>query len=475
MRYKCFLLFFIVVLTAGTAVAQEHKKFIGDWEGVLNAGIELRVIFHIRDNGKNGLTTTADSPDQAIFDIPCDTTTVQGAILAIEMKSMNASFSGSLLGDSIINGEFKQGVVLPLQLKKGLQPSRERKRLQTPQPPFPYKSEDVEYNNKDKSLRYGATITLPLGSGPYPTALLITGSGPQNRDEEIMGHKLFAVLADHLTRKGYIVLRVDDRGIGTSTGQFDKATSADFANDVRAGINYLLSRPEVDKKKIGLIGHSEGGMIAPIVASQRKDIDFIVLMAAPGIPIIDLMTEQNAAILRSAGISSKGVSAYTPVYKKTITQILHTTDSAATIMQVQKTISDWADTTDPQVVKELGLELKENRDEMALTLAKAMLLPWFKYFLAFDPAPYLQKLNSKVLAIAGDKDIQVIASSNLAGITASLKKSKAKNVEIRELKGLNHLFQTCKNCTIEEYSQLEETISPVALMVISDWLDKHVK
>jgi pimeloyl-ACP methyl ester carboxylesterase len=290
-----------------------------------------------------------------------------------------------------------------------------------------------------------------------------------------MGHKLFAVLADHLTRNGFIVLRVDDRGVGKSSGSFSQATSADFATDVANSLAYLLSRSEVNKKKVGLIGHSEGGMIAPMVAAQRKDIDFIILLAGPGVKIVDLMVEQNAAILRSSDISENAINAYKPLYKKLVSQITIAPDTAIALVTVKKTINDWADKTDNTALKELGMVNIENRNAIAKTLVQGIYNPWFKYFLAFDPAVYLKKLNTKVLALNGNRDIQVISKQNLPAIKAALKKSKSKNVTIIEMPGLNHLFQTCKDCTLEEYGQLEETFSPAALKVISDWLEKNVK
>lgn len=474
MKRKFFFAVFFILTLLNNGFAQSNDRFIGDWEGKLNIGIEVRVVFHISDNGKGGLVSTTDSPDQSVYGIKCDTTIITGEKITIEIKELGGSFVGQLLNDSTIDGKIIQGVELPIVLKKGSKPS-ERKRPQTPQPPFPYKSEDVEYDNAERSLHYGATITIPEGKGPFPAAVLITGSGAQNRDEEIMGHKLFAVIADHLTRKGFIILRVDDRGMGKSTGKYGEATSADFAKDVNASVEYLLSRPEVDPKKLGLIGHSEGGMIAPMVATNRKDIDFIILLAGPGVKILDLMAEQNAAILRSAGISQLSIDAYLPLYRGMIGQILTAADSIAALNAVKKIVSEWIAKTDPSQVKELDLQDAKKQDEVASQLVQVLYSPWFKYFLSFDPALYLEKLKCKLLAINGDKDIQVISKQNLPGIEAAMKKSKSKNYTIKEMPGLNHLFQTCNKCTLEEYGELDETFSPVALQLISEWLEKNVK
>jgi uncharacterized protein len=473
MRKRYFILLLLPLSFIAPCMAQVEKKLPGIWEGKLNMGIELRIIFHIRESSNGSFTATADSPDQSAFGLKCDTIIVSAENIRIEMHGLNAVFAGKISADTTIDGTFTQRVSFPLSLKKVDRPS-ERKRPQTPRPPFPYKSEDVEYDNADKTLHYGATITIPPGDGPFPAALLITGSGPQDRDENIMGHKLFAVLADALSRNGFVVLRVDDRGVGKSTGNFSDATSADFAGDAGTSFDYLLSRPEVDKKKAGLIGHSEGGMIAPIVATGRNDIGFIVLLAAPGIRSDELMAEQHAAIFRSAGVSSRAVDAYIPFLKNLMHEVA-VTDSAHLPARITSMAQQWEATTDTTLLKELGISMEKGTQEMSRNLAEQFSGKWFRHFLAFDPKPYLQKLTCKVLALNGSKDIQVIPSSNLAGIEAALKKSGSKNYTVSEMQGLNHLFQTCTKCTLAEYGELEETFSPAALQIITDWLIKNVK
>jgi len=463
-----------LILAALAAVAQNAGSYTGTWEGKLNPGVELRIVFHIKDEGAGRISASADSPDQSAFGLKCDTAYIDANGLTIEMKSLRASYRGKLVGDTLIEGVFNQGMDLPLNLKKAGKATA-KIRPQTPKPPFPYTSEDVNYDSKNPSVKLAATITIPQGKGPFPAALLITGSGPQNRDEELMGHKPFEVLADYLSRQGFIVLRADDRGVGKSTGDFSNATSADFADDVHGGIEYLLSRPEVDRKKIGLIGHSEGGMIAPMVAATRKDLDYLVLMAGPGVKITRLMEAQNAAVLKSSGVSEAAIIAYIPFYSKMMSVLVNETDSEKASAAARNTLQQFVSKTDTALLSELNLKDTSSHSTLLKTMDQQFRTPWLKYFLKFDPEPYLSKLKCKVLAINGGKDIQVLPSQNLSGIEKALRKSKTKTWEVAELPGLNHLFQQCTKCTVQEYQEIEETISPVALEYIGKWLNAHVK
>ncbi len=470
------LLTILCFLTALMGMTQVEKKIIGAWEGKLNIGPGLRIVFHFEQTPSGSIRATADSPDQNAYGLKCDTVIIQERdVVRVEMHGLNAIFSGRLIDDSSINGQFTQNTTYPLLLKRSnFQAPAPPKRPQNPQPPYPYKSEDVEYNNAELTLHYGATITIPNGKGPFPAALLITGSGPQNRDEELADHRVFAVLADALTKNGIVVLRVDDRGVGKSSGIFADATSEDFAKDVNTSLDYLLSRPEVDKKKTGLIGHSEGGMIAPMVAAKRNDIDFVVLLAAPGVKIDSLMAEQNAAILRSVGISQSSINAYIPLYKKLMREIIYAADTSEAYRKAGIEFKQWLPTIDSSTRKELGFDSETSIRNVTSVLVEGFSGKWFKYFLSFDPQPYIRQLKCKVLALNGEKDIQVIANSNLAAIESALKKSGSKTYTTQKLPGLNHLFQTCKTCTLQEYGELEETFSPAALQIINDWLKKYV-
>jgi len=464
----------IVSMITMTGFCQSESRLLGNWEGKINAGTGIRVVFHFVKDSLGNLSATMDSPDQGAKDIPCNNVKMQGDSVFLQILSANGNYSG-LLTDSTIRGKWKQGLFFKLDLKK-VDKITGLKRPQNPQPPFPYKSEDIEYDNKEKTMHYGATITIPPGKGPFPAVLLITGSGAQNRDEEIMEHKPFAVLADYLSRRGVIVLRADDRGVGKSTGDFGSSTTADFAIDAGNSLDYLTSRPEVDAKKIGLIGHSEGGMIAPVLAAKRKDIDFIILLAGPGEKISKLMEDQNAALYQSVGINEKAIHAFRPFFREMVALINESKDSSVFSQKLEMTLDEWRKNTAPAYVLATTRVYNDSSQKVFIeSITSTLYTPWFRYFLQFDPQVYLQQLHCKVLALNGEKDLQVASKSNLAAIKQALQKSQAKKYDIIEIPRLNHLFQTCKNCTVMEYGQLEETFSPVALTLLGNWIDKNVK
>ncbi len=479
-------LFRVVVLIAlsmpvSKFVTAQQQKFTGSWEGKINVGVSLRIVFNFSVKADGTLSATMDSPHLSAFGVAAHTNNILHDSIHTNLDKYKVRFAGKLLNDSLIGGKFSQIIDIPLQLKK-VEKVSVLVRPQTPKPPFPYSSKEVTYNNADNSIQFGGTYTKPFiapnersRERRYPAILLITGSGQENRDEELFGHKPFAVIADYLTRMGFIVLRVDDRGVGKTTGDVMNATSADFAKDVEAGVNFLKTRIDVDTNRIGLLGHSEGGMIAPMVATKRKDINFIVLLAGPGIPVTDLMTEQAVANLGAAGISAKTQQAYGPLYKSVVKAAITGKDSNAIKKNVTTIVKTWVKKTDPALVKELEMETPAAQQSYINETMRDINKPWFRYFISYNPQPVLQKLTCKVFALNGSKDIQVISKSNLAGIRTSLLKSKSPAYEVMEMPGMNHLFQTCTKCTVAEYGELEETFSPAALEAIGNWLKKNVQ
>jgi pimeloyl-ACP methyl ester carboxylesterase len=472
--------FFAIILMfffSLSAFAQFHDKFIGTWEGKLNVGIELRIVFHILDDGHGGLASTADSPDQNAYGLVCNSTSLAVDQISIEMLKQNAKFSGKLVNDSTIKGTFAQGAEIPLELKKVVNISEGKKlnRPQTPQPPFPYNADSVEYDNENKSVHLGGTLTYPQGQGPFPAAILITGSGQEDRDETLFGHKPFAVIADYLTRHGFAVLRVDDREVGKSRGDIKNATSDDFAKDVMTSMDFLKTRKEIDKNKIGLIGHSEGGLIASIVITKRKDVAFIISLAGPGTKGAEVLADQNEVIMRTEGMDSATAAAYYKLYTAIINHAATEKDSAVAVDKSIKAFYDWKKTVTPEQLKKLQLDNDSDAVANYKKMVPIIRQPWMRYFLKSNPALNYQKAYSPVLALNGSKDIQVVAKKNLSGIRQALQKSKTKNFETRELPGLNHLFQHCKKCDLKDYSVLEETFSTEALEIMGEWLEKNVK
>jgi uncharacterized protein len=472
--------FIITIALLSFKITGAQTDFSGTWNGTLNVAGELHLVLHVTQSEDETYSATLDSPDQNASGIKCDTVKTQtgasGNVLTFIISKLKVTYTGKLMNDSTLSGTFTQGVNIPLDFHRTNMPFIAKKinRPQTPKPPFPYKSEEVIYNGN--GLQYSGTITIPQGSGSFPAIVLITGSGQQDRDETIFNHKPFAVLADALTRDGFVVLRVDDRGMGNSTGNFEASTTADFAKDVNASLDYLKTRHEVNDKRLGLLGHSEGGMIAPMVASQRKDINFIVLMAAPGVKIIDLIAEQSAAVMRSQGIDSPFSENYKQLYTQVVTAIINATDTTTAKRNALQIINNWEAKADSADLSKLGFISSGNTQDYIEDQIAICSTPWFKDFIQFDPQPYLTNLKKlKVLALNGSKDIQVVSKQNLPAVKNALVEGSTKTFEAEELPGLNHLFQTCKRCTVMEYGQLEETIAPVALQTITDWLNKNVK
>ncbi len=464
------------ILIASVSCVFGQNNFDGTWAGALSGVQNLRMGFNISGHKAGSPVSTMDVPAQGAKDIPCDTVIVDGDSIHIKVVKVNGRYDGKMAEVNRIDGQWTQnGMSLPLNLDRR-EGRVELNRPQTPKGPYSYNSEDILFYNENKSIEYGATITTPRDDKQHPALILISGSGPQNRDEELFQHKPFAVVADHLTKQGYVVLRVDDRGTGKTTGDRSKATSEDFADDVMAALEYLKKRKEVDRKKIGLYGHSEGGLIAQLVASRSKDIDFIVLMAAPGVQVIQAMAEQNAALMKTMRLSEEQANQYAELYTTIMNGITTATDRDIAERRVNKALTDWIAATDETTVQATtGITDEDSKKKFAYEFVKLYDNKWMMYFMKYDPKPVLEKVNCKVLALNGDKDIQVLSRTNLEGINKALTNSKSKVQEVREVEGVNHLFQECNTCTVQEYGQLEQTIKPEVLDIVTTWLNQNVK
>jgi pimeloyl-ACP methyl ester carboxylesterase len=452
------------------------RELEGVWQGPLQVsdGMKLRLALKI-EKGKDGaLDATLASPDQGANDIPISSLEYNDKVLTFESKVIGARFKGKQndLGTEI-DGEFNQGgMKLPLKLTKS-DKIAEVARPQTPKAPFPYRSEDVKYENKRGGVRLAGTLTIPAGQGPFPAVILITGSGAQDRDETILGHKPFLVLADYLSRRGVAVLRVDDRGVGGSTGHTKSSTSDDFAGDVLAGVEFLKGRSEINARKLGLIGHSEGGIIAPIVATRSKDVAFVVLMAGTGLPGAQILEVQLQLILKASGSSESNLKTEREIQKRLIDIILAEKDEKAALKKLEAAKKEILAAMSDSDQKSL-IDKSSGLSDAALSAINS---PWFRYFLSYDPRPTLRTLKCPVLAINGEKDLQVPPKENLEEIRKAVQKAGNRNVKTVELPGLNHLFQPCKTGAPNEYASIETTIAPEALKTIGDWIldqtDRH--
>ena len=444
----------------------------GIWEGKLKVpGTELRIVFKISKNSDGTLTAALDSPDQGVTDIPVEEVIFKDNTLRLEVKSVGAVFEGKISEDFlVIEGEWKQsGQTLPLTLKR-VDKAVEILRPQEPKKPYPYIEKKVAYTNLKAGVKLVGTLTLPSDKGVFPAVLLITGSGAHDRDETIYNHRPFLVLADYLTRQGIAVLRVDDRGMGESTGNFSQATSEDFASDVLAGVEYLKTFKEIDPKKIGLIGHSEGGLIAPMVAIKSSDVAFIVLMAGPGLIGEEILYLQGALISRAMEASKEDIAKNRQFNEKIFSVLKEERDGEIAEKRLrQMFMEDWEKMSD---------EEKEQISDPEVFLKaqlQSLLSPWLKFFLTYDPKPTLSKVRCPVLAINGEKDLQVPPKENLSAIEEAFKAGGNQNYTIKELPGLNHLFQTSQTGVPSEYAKIEETISSVALKIVGDWILEQTK
>ena len=456
----------LVFLLAGLALSSSlsAQDISGAWHGKLSLPTgSLTIVFHISQTEQDVYVTTLDSPDQGANGIKTQTTSFNDSTLIIQIPVIHASYKGKLNSDNTINGTFTQGMPLPLNLKKG-EASRP-KRPQEPQPPFPYRSEEVTVRNERDGINLAGTLTLPEKGTKFPAVVMVTGSGAQNRDEEIMGHKPFFVIADYLTRNGIAVLRCDDRGTAASQGTHATATNEDFATDTEAMVNYLRSRKEINAKKIGIIGHSAGGIIAFIVAQKDPSIAFVVSLAGAGVRGDSLMLKQVELISKSQGMPDAVWQGMKPSIRNRYA-ILQQTDKTPEELQ-KELYADVTKTMSPEQLKDL------NTIQQLSAQISSMTSPWYLHFMRYDPAQDLKKLKCPVLALNGEKDIQVDAAMNLTAIQERITGNGNKNVTVKAYPNLNHLFQTCKKGTLAEYGQLEETINPEVLKDIIEWIRKQ--
>jgi pimeloyl-ACP methyl ester carboxylesterase len=454
----------IIASTLAVAAQVSTPNVEGNWLATLEvAGAKLRLVVKI-EKSASGYAAKFDSPDQGATDLPIDSIVLDGNKLTFAAAKFGISYDGTLnqAGDEI-SGAFKQGANEMPMIFKRVAAVPKLNRPQDPKKPYPYDEQEVSYRNEKDNINIAGTLTLPRGGGPYPAVLLITGSGSQDRNETIAGHRPFLVLADYLTRNGVAVLRVDDRGIGgTGIGSLS-ATSENYAEDVLAGVSFLKQRKEIDPKMIGLIGHSEGGMIAPMAAARSNDVAFIVLLAGPGQRGEDVIYTQTELIHKAQGTPPDTLAHILALSRRINAIVKAETDGKRVEQRINEEIAAYVGTLN---------DVQKKQFEPAAVAVKAFIpmykTAWYRYFITFDPRPVLKSVKVPVLALNGEHDLQVAWKENLDLIAASLKENK--NVTIKAFPNLNHLFQTSATGLLSEYNEIEETISPEVLKTMSDWI-----
>jgi pimeloyl-ACP methyl ester carboxylesterase len=439
------------------------QEVVGTWHGLLDVGQKLRLDIHISKSGDT-YSGKLDSPDQGAKDIPATKVEFTNNTLVFEVKNLGVSYSGNLKSDSI-DGTFKQGgFSTKLLLTRSIVELKAANRPQNPLGPFDYLEEEVSFENKVEKFNLSGSLTYPKGEGPFPAVILVSGSGPQDRNEEISDHKPFWIIADYLTNQGFAVLRYDDRGTAKSKGNFETATSVELANDAEGALDYLKTNPKINAAKICIAGHSEGAMLAVILAARRKDIHSIALLAGPGIQGSELLLLQQYLINKANGIPEKSNKAMQRFNRKIYKIVVN-----------QSNITD----SKPIIEKEIRKALKNTKDEeLPGYSSKEQLIqeslsnvcnPWMFYFIKYNPKSDLEKVNCHVLALNGSKDLQVPPKENLGAMQKYIPKSDKARV-FRELPNLNHLFQECETGNPQEYETIEQTIQPEVLKILGDWL-----
>jgi hypothetical protein len=435
----------------------------GTWQGALETpGLRLRLQLHISHDDKKQMVAALDSLDQGVSGLPASKVSQTGTAINFEIPGVGGAYEGTInpAKDSLTGTWTQSDVPQSLNFVRQDQPL-EISRPQNPTKPYPYVEEDVTFPNTKANITLAGTLTTPRTGSAFPTILLIAGSGPHDRDETLAGHKPFLVLADALTRNGYAVFRYDKRGIANSTGDYNNATTEDFASDAEAAITFLKTRHELNMKKLGVIGHSEGGLIASMLATRNpQEVSWIVLLATPSLKGEDALLLQSKLIAQAGGLTDDQINASLAFDRKAYSLVREEHDPTA----LRKKLGD--------LVKSSGMAASLPPPAVESQI-KMISSPWFRFALDYDPIPTLKKVACPVLALDGEKDLQVPSAENLPLIQSALEAADNKDFEVAELPGLNHLFQASETGSPSEYGVIQETFSPDALNKILTWIQAH--
>lgn len=452
-------------MIAASVFAAAQPVFVGNWLGSVDTGAaKLRVVFHVTA-GAGGLDATFDSLDQNLTGAPVKDIRVAGDTVRFGMPGLGAAYEGTVAADGLrLVGRFTQGSTISLELRK-VDRVELLPRPQQPRGPFPYTSVEISYPSRGSQL--AGTLTVPSGAGPFPSVMLISGIGPQDRDATLAAHKPFWVLADYLTRRGIAVLRVDDRGIGKSEGVAAGQTLDDIAGDVLSGLEFLKRQPAIDPARVGLIGHSEGGMVAPLAAVRSSDVKFLVTLAGLGVPGDEMLALQAENLARAAGAKEEAITQNRAIQKVVFDVLRAESDNRNASSRLTVAFQDMKlnlPVAQRVLFESPGLEAAVQRRYAAVSA------PDIRSVVLANPAEVFRQVKVPVLALNGAKDAQVPASSNSPALSAALSAGGNTNFMVAVLPGLNHQFQTCGTCQPAEYGELEETFAPAALQIMGDWI-----
>ena len=459
----------------------------GTWLGKLDvSGVSLTVVYHLErsSDAPGGWSATMDSPDQGATGIPVSEVLIEDTKVQLKVVAAAGVFEGTFDADAdTIDGAWSQsGQTFPLLLKRAIpEQVKAPSRPQEPVPPYPYIIEEVEFAGgtptagTEVAVKLAGTLTLPKTEGPHPVLVLLTGSGAQDRDETILHHKPFWILADFLSRNGVAVLRFDDRGVAKSSGVFEGATTADFATDAVAAVDFLSARKDINPQAIGLLGHSEGANVAPLATLASDKINFTVLLAPTAVPGAELLARQNALIFEAYGMSSKGASAYEKRMLATLNKIvkvpLDQPLSDALKKELRADFKAAAAKMSPDDRKYYGPTEEAAFEKVLDAMLGQLTSVWMRAFLGMKPADAFSKLKVPTLVLYGTTDLQVPPEQNAAPLRKQLAHNKRATIML--LDGLNHLFQPSKTGHPAEYGTIETTVDPAALDAILNWLTQH--
>jgi pimeloyl-ACP methyl ester carboxylesterase len=452
----------LTVLCPFIAVAAQEGFLVGYWRGVIQAGgRKFTFVFTFSADSQKGIQGSLDLPEQSEQNIPVDEIKVTENKIYLDMKRIQRKYEGEIGADkNRIVGLYirSDGTRIPLTLEK-TDSAFSMKRPQMPRPPYPYKEDPIVIVNTDDQTKLAGTLTIPDGAGPFPAIILISGSGAQDRDETVFGHKPFLVLADYLARWGAAVLRCDDRGAGESGGEHLAATTAVRAADVGWMIDDLLARKEIDRKRIFLLGHSEGSVIAGLAASRKPLAAGIILLGAPGLSIEENLYLQNTLLRKAEGASDAAIAQANILQRRIFSVVKEVTDDEEARAKLRGIYSS-------NMYERLTDGQKKSIDERIATL----LTPYFRDIIKSEPSIPLSKVTCPVLVIIGEKDLQCPPKDNIPALEKALRAGGNQKFRVIEMDGLNHLLQRSTSGSMSEYASIEETISPQALTAISDWL-----